>query len=87
MITSQIKTAARISHNALDTEIVALENYARAELIRLGVPEFIANADDEPLITEAVKAYALSQILDEHTERYTESWIYQCDNLRNHSWY
>lgn len=87
MITSQIKTAARIGHNALDSEIVSLEQYARAELLRLGVPDFMANSDEEPLIVNAVKAYVLSQLLDEHSERYTESWIYQCDNLRKHQWY
>lgn len=88
MITDAIKKAARISHSALDDELIRLEEFARAELERSGVPYDKASSDAEPLVNSAVIAYVLSQISDEkNAVRFAESFEYQQDVLRKHQWY
>lgn len=87
MITSAIKKAARISHSALDDELIRLEEYARAEIERSGVPYEKASSDAEPLVNSAVIAYVLSQISDEkNAARFAESYELQQDQLRKHNW-
>lgn len=82
-----VKQAARISHNALNFEIVRLEGVARSELIRAGVPATAAGGNDS-LIEQAVITYILSKIgsTDKEREENKESFIYQIDNLRKHDW-
>lgn len=84
MITNEIKIALRISHNALDSEVIALEQAARAELIRAGVAEEWAISDTEPLIVQAVKTYCKAEFSADTNigERFMESFKYQLDCLR-----
>lgn len=86
MYLQAIKAAARISHGKLDGELERLEKYACAELIRAGVPKE-ETEKEQPLIENAVVAYALSEISEEKTAlRAAESWEYQKDALRKHGW-
>lgn len=86
MYLRQIKQAARISHDMLDSELERLEEYARAELIRAGVPESAIQSHNT-LIVNAVVTRVLMEIGPERTyEKSKESWEYQVDNLRKHDW-
>ena len=81
-IFDKVKLALRISHNLLDGEINDVIASARAELVRAGVDETVANSDEE-LIETAIKSYALAYYsTDKEAERYGKSFEYQCDNLR-----
>lgn len=82
-----VKQAARISHNALNFEIVRLESVARSELIRAGVPAEEAKSSNE-LVEQAVITFILSKIgsTEKEREENKESFIYQIDNLRKHDW-
>lgn len=76
-----VKTALRISHNALDTDIAQTIIIAQQELLRSGV----VNIDTtEPLIAEAIKTYCLEKYSDDNNtaDRYGKSFKYQLDNLR-----
>lgn len=76
-----VKTALRISHNALDTDIAQTIIIAQQELLRSGV----VNIDTtEPLIAEAIKTYCLEKYSDDNNtaDRYDKSFKYQLDNLR-----
>ena len=83
---SRVKTALRISHNLLDTDIADTIMSARAEMIRSGVSEKLANSE-HPLIQNAVKTYCLAAYADDATmaEGYQKSWQYQLDNIRKSS--
>jgi uncharacterized phage protein (predicted DNA packaging) len=54
---NDIKTALRISHTALDTEILDLIEEARADLMLSGISDLKANDDKDPLIKRAIKTY------------------------------
>lgn len=54
---NDIKTALRISHTALDTEILDLIEEARADLMLSGISAVKANDDKDPLIKRAIKTY------------------------------
>lgn len=83
----KIKRAARISHNRLNFEIERLVGVARSDLIRAGVPEDNANSDD-PLIEDAIIAFALSRIASSERDRADnkESYLFILENLRRHNW-
>ena len=87
-IIDKVKLALRISHTALDSDILDTIQTARLELIRAGVLEEKANSDDE-LINMAIKTYCLSAYCNDKkmAERYDESFKYQLDNLRKSSGY
>lgn len=82
-IFTKVKLALRISHDLLDSEISDVITSARSELKRAGVNSEKAESDDE-IIETAIKCYALAYYASEvkDSERYTESFKYQCDCLR-----
>lgn len=79
----RVKLALRISHNALDMEILETISAARSEMVRAGVPESVA-AGDSSLVTMAVKTYCLSVLHADQKVRegYAEAFKYQLDNIR-----
>ena len=84
-----IKTALRISHTKLDSEILNTIEVARAELIRSGILDDKANSEEDKLINEAIKTYCLFSYSnnDKMSEGYFNSWQYQVDNLRKSNGY
>ena len=88
MLTNEIKLAARISHDSLDSDVIRAEKWAQAELIRVGVPADHVNAEENPLITDAIICGALSKILTDDDKRAEakENFLTIQDNLRKHIW-
>lgn len=82
-ILEKVKLALRISHNLLDNEIADVIASARQELKRAGVSETKAEGSDE-IVETAIKTYALAYYSSDvkDSERYNESFKYQCDCLR-----
>ncbi len=82
-ILEKVKLALRISHNLLDNEIADVITSARQELKRAGVKETKAEGSDE-IVETAIKTYALAYYSSDvkDSERYNESFKYQCDCLR-----
>lgn len=82
----KVKIALRISHSLLDADIADTISSARAEMVRSGVSERLANSE-HPLIQTAVKTYCLAAYADDATmaEGYQKSWLYQLDNIRKSS--
>lgn len=80
----KVKTALRIKHNALDSDILDSIAAARIELKRAGVNEALADSDDNALITLAIKTYCLAiySAVESVRKGYDESFRYQLDNLR-----
>lgn len=73
------------SAKTLTPEINRNIKTARAELIRSGVSEVIAESE-HPLIEEAIVTYALMKMGRESLyDRYKESWEYQVDCIRKSS--
>ena len=81
---SKIKLALRISHSYLDDEILDKIKVARAEMIRSGISENMANSIQDPLIDNAIKAYCMYAFCNDSkiADGYFKSWEYQLDNLR-----
>ena len=86
-IKTSVKLADRITGNYLDSEINRLETWARAEIERAGVPNFIAQSEDD-LINDCVIQGVLSKIArdDKMREGAERAFIYQLDCLRKHDW-
>jgi len=82
-ILAKVKLALRISHTLLDDEIADVIASARAEMKRAGLDSTTADGSSE-LIETAIRTYALSYYAssEKESERYTESFKYQLDNLR-----
>lgn len=80
----KIKLALRITHNYLDSDITDTINAARAEMVRSGVSDNIVNAEDNDLVSQAIKTYALYVYSGDSklTEGYFQSWQYQLENIR-----
>lgn len=78
-----VKLALRIQHNLLDTEIATVIASAQAELVRAGVDAAKVETSGE-LVQQAIKTYALEYYTRDPKEadRYSQSFKYQCDNLR-----
>ena len=79
----KVKLALRISHTLLDDEITESIASARAEMVRAGVSDEVAESD-LPLVHEAIKTYC-RYIYSNDTkmkEGFFTSWEYQLDNLR-----
>lgn len=87
-VVEQIKTAKRIRHSGLDSEIDRLVKTARANMKRAGVCEEKANSDDD-LIIEAIVAFALAKLAEtpELQDKYEESYKIQIDELRKSEGY
>lgn len=87
-ILDTVKLAARIKHNSLDSEITRQIALARAEMIRAGVPSFVAESDTNELIVECIVQGTLKNISTDEKIRdaAASSFTYQLDNLRKHVW-
>lgn len=87
-ILDTVKLAARIKHNSLDSEITRQIALARAEMIRAGVPSFVAESDTNELIVECIVQGTLKNISTDEKIRdaAASSFTYQVDNLRKHVW-
>ena len=87
-ILDTVKLAARIKHNSLDSEITRQIALARAEMIRAGVPSFVAESDTNELIVECIVQGTLKNISTDEKIRdaAASSFQYQLDNLRKHVW-
>lgn len=87
-LVDDVKLALRISHNLLDDEIADVIASARQEMVRAGVNSAVANgeAEDSPteLVEKAIKTYAMEYYTRDtkEAERYSNSFKFQCDNLR-----
>ena len=79
----KIKSALRIKHNLLDDDITDSIMEARAEMVRSGVSEEVANSE-HPLVRAAIKVYCLANYASDAdiAEGYQKSWQYQLDNIR-----
>lgn len=73
-----VKTALRVSHDALDSEISDLITAARRDLYESGISEALAQATDkiDPLVKRAIIVYCKAQFLanNEDAARYQESY-------------
>lgn len=80
---SKVKLALRITHTMLDSDIECTINQARTEMVRAGVPEALANSDND-LIEGAIKTFCLYIYTGDvnKSAQYFESWQYQLDNIR-----
>lgn len=86
-IFEKVKLALRITHDLLNAEITDVIASARQEMIRAGVDEEVANGSSE-LVETAIKTYALAYFCGNLTdsEKYTESFKYQLENIRKSIW-
>lgn len=84
MITETIKTALRIKHNKLDSEIERLENTARREMVRVGVDITKAMDDSNYLVNQAVVTYCLMNLTEDEglIDKYYRAWETQIDGIR-----
>lgn len=83
-----VRTALRISHTKLDTEIQAAIDTAKAEMERAGV---VADAidDTDAMISAAIKTYCKFIFASDMNMRdgFFKSWEYQLDCLRKSTGY
>lgn len=81
---ADVKTALRISHNLLDSELTANIAEARAEMVRNGIDEAVAADESNALIVGAIKTYCkmINAVDEKQREGYDRSWLFQLDNLR-----
>lgn len=85
----KVKVALRISHDALDQDILDSISAARMELKRNGVKAEKADSENDQLIILAIKTFCLSiySAKEEVRNGYEASFRYQLDNLRKSSGY
>lgn len=85
----KMKIALRITTDRFDAEIKSVINAARMELIRAGVSPAKANANNDDLITAAIRAYVLATYSSDTklVDGYWQSFEYQKDNLRKSDGY
>jgi uncharacterized phage protein (predicted DNA packaging) len=79
---AEVKTALRITHDALDTEIEEVIEEARQDLILAGVSSIKAESEEDSLIKRAVKTYAKAQLTADNVtaDRFQRSY----DLLKQH---
>lgn len=84
MITETIKTALRIKHNKLDSEIERLEETARREMVRVGVDVTKAMDETNYLVNQAVVTYCLMNLTEDEglIDKYLRAWESQIDGIR-----
>lgn len=82
----KVKLALRIGHNYLDEDIADTIKIARAEMIRSGVSQKVADSE-HPLIQAAIKTYCKMEYEEDANlkEGYQKSWLCQLDNIRKSS--
>jgi hypothetical protein len=83
-----IKKADRITTTALDTEITRLIAWARAEMVRVGVPADKAASTTDDLIQQCIVEGVLSKIATDEKIRdaAADAFMYQLDVLRKYTW-
>ncbi len=83
-----VKTAIRIKHSQLNTEVQASIDAAKAEMERLGIAK-AAIVDTDPLISAAIKTYCKYEFASDMAKKdgFFLSWQYQLDCLRQSSGY
>ena len=81
-----VKTALRISHDKLDSEIERLVGTAKDEMARAGVAEEVMEADGS-LVKEAAVTFCLMKMTEEKDliDKYEDSFEIQVDNIRKSS--
>lgn len=57
MLLEKVKLSARISGDAFDEDVQDMIDSAREELVQSGVDRDVAESDNDPLITIAIKSY------------------------------
>lgn len=77
---NEVKTALRVSHNALDSDINDQIEEARHDLMLSGISSIKANDDTDPLIKRAIKLYCKANSSEKDAEKYQLSY----DSLKNH---
>lgn len=79
----KVKLALRISHSYLDSDIQDTIDAARAEMLRAGVSESVANSELD-IVEMALKTYCMYVYANDSkmSEGYFKSWQYQLDNIR-----
>ena len=79
-----VRQALRISHLQLDNLITKQIAIARAEMIRNGISETVANDETNSLINDAIITFCQMRNADTISEmdQYDKSWKYQLDCLR-----
>lgn len=84
-----VKTALRITHSKLDSDISLNIDAATAEMIRAGVRETAAVNMEDPLIQTAIVTYCKASYAKDTNEadKYSESFKYQLENLRKTAFY
>lgn len=84
----EIKLAKRINHNGIDSDIRRLIGVARAEMIRVGIDEDMANGEDD-LIKEAIITRTLGALAEtpELRAEFKEAYRIQIDELRKSEGY
>lgn len=82
----KVKLALRISHTALDSDILDTIQTARAEMVRSGVSEVVAGSSLD-VVEMAIKTYCLYVYANDTkmADGYFTSWQYQLDNIRKSS--
>lgn len=83
-VLDDVKTAMRIRHEALDDLLTKQITTARAEMVRAGVSEDVANDDDNACVADAIITFCQMRNADTipEADRYETSWKYQLDCLR-----
>lgn len=78
-----VKTALRINHTELDTEISRLIEAAKADMIRVGVASEVVQTGGS-LVTEAVVTYCLMMMTEETAliDKYARAYEIQIDGIR-----
>lgn len=86
-IIDTVKLAARIKGNTLDSEITRLISWARAEMVRAGVPGTVASSETNELVTEcAIQGVLMHISTDEKIRGAAEkAFLYQLDCMRKRS--
>ncbi|MGX5476014.1 head-tail connector protein [Bacillus toyonensis] len=77
-----VKIALRITHNALDNEILDLIESGRHDLKLSGVSGFKSNDDTDPLIKRAIIMYAKANFIADAKE--AERFQLSYNMLKNH---
>lgn len=85
----KMKIALRVKTDYFDEEIQSIIDAARAELVRAGVKPDKAQADNDPLITAAIRMYVMGEYSTDTKmrEKYQNAFDYQKDCLRKSDGY
>lgn len=81
-----VKTALRINHDKLDSEITRLIAAAQADMIRVGVASEVVETGGS-LVTQAVVTYCLMNMTEEDDliDKYARAYEIQIDSIRRAS--